>query len=198
MLSGPNPSQAKLKPRKKLAATKPVAVAKSAEYFANNPPASQFTGQRPAPNNPILGRIMDEGRRFWSTRGVQLPENISLDVADDLREDPNGEPVLGRGWDTNQGGPRIAVDNSWLEGLLDIANNKRIATIQRRAALKRIASSLLHEQGHVGAVPHIEGEGFMRDGGAGDLVPQEMASLVRKLIRPSKKYRQGKRGLGAG
>jgi hypothetical protein len=163
--------------------------AKASEFFPGNPASSQFTGQRPA-NDPLLNALVKAGRSFWATRNVQLPEQIGVDVADDLRDGNEHGVVQGRAWDPAvHGDARIALDSELVGHSLARARSRRQPTVQRRTALKELAGVVLHELGHVGGVDHPgeEHHGFMGEQGGGDLVPQEVARVIRRRgERPSR------------
>jgi hypothetical protein len=168
-----------------------------------DPATGRYTGQRAA-NDPWLDALMQSGRAFWATRNVQLPEQIALDVSEDLSgPDTDGTPgrVVARGWSVKDNGEaRIALDAGFVDRQLRRARSQRRATGERRAALRELASKLIHEQGHVGDVAHTEGDeaGFMGAYGAGDLVPQEVARTVRRLVkrRPGEKPNGLRYGVG--
>jgi hypothetical protein len=181
------------------ALARPRAKAKASEFFPNNPTASQFTGQRPA-NDPLLNALVKAGRQFWATRNVQLPEQIAVDVADDLREGNEHGVVQGRAWNPAvQGDARIALDSELVGGSLRLARSRR-PTVQRRTALKELAGVVLHEMGHVGGVDHAgeDRQGFRGAGGGGDLVPQEVARLIRRLVPRRRGERPSRGGYGGG
>jgi hypothetical protein len=183
--------------KKALAGMLAGTVAQGAAY---DQATQRYTGQR-ASTDPWLGALMNSGRKFWASRNVQLPDQIALDVADDLRTDDSEHGVvLGRAWSPQQQGEaRVALDSELVERTLRTARSRRRSTRDRRAALKELSSVLLHEMGHTGGVAHVEGEqGFMGDGGAGDLVPQETAQAIRRLVkrRPGEKLARGGRGGG--
>ena len=163
----------------------------------------RYTGQRVA-DDPWLDELAAVGREFWASRNVTLPENVGLYVADDLGgPDTEGQPgkVIGRGrppWDNGEAW--VALDAGFVTNRLRRARNRKVATAVRRAALRELASKLLHEQGHVGGVAHVEGDeaGMMGATGQGDLVPQEVASAIRRLVkrRPGEKASGGIYGIG--
>jgi hypothetical protein len=168
----------------------------SAKAAAFDPATGKYTGQRQA-NDPWLAALMDSGRAFWASRGVQLPEQIHLDVADDLRQsDADFQKPVGRGW--RDGSGRIALDAEMVGQSLARARSRRRPTAQRRVALKELAATLLHEMGHTGGLPHVEDEGFMGARSGAGLVPQETARLIRRLVprRPGEKPSGGVYGVG--
>ncbi len=183
--------------KKALAGMLAGTVAHSAGY---DPATQRYTGQR-AMNDPWLAKIMGSGQEFWASRGVQLPKQIALDVADDLRGDDtvDGGLVAGRAWsEKDYGQARVALDAGMVRQTLKTARDKRRTTRDRREALQRLASTMLHEMGHAGNVEHREGEdaGFMGPNGGGTLVPQETARVIRRLLpRQKQKIRPG-RGIG--
>jgi hypothetical protein len=169
-------------------------VARAAAY---DPATGRYTGQRPF-DDPWVRELMGVGRQFWASRNVSVPDQIVLEVSDDLHgpdtEGGPGKPIA-RGGDG-----RIIFDANFIENRLRRARSRKLATKVRRAALRELSSKLLHEQGHVGGINHIEGDeaGMMGAFGAGDLVPQEVASAVRRLVkrRPGEKSRYGTYGIG--
>jgi hypothetical protein len=188
----PSPSTVRKKALAGLAAT---TLAHAADYDAST---GRYTGQR-AESDPWMTSLMDSGRKFWASRGVQLPETIGLDIADDLSGDDTaeGERVMGRAWNSQmQGGARVALDADTVRGELRRARNPKVSTADRRASLKLVASALLHEMGHTGDVAHTEGDdGFMGANGANGVVPQETAKVIRRLV-PRPKPRRPGRGAG--
>lgn len=178
-------------------------LARTAGY---DPTTGRYTNQRPV-SDPWLNELAKLGRSFWASRGVNLPENTGLYVSDDLGgPDTEGLPgkVIGRGR-TQQSDPNgeawVAMDADFVAGHLRRARNRKQATSVRRSALKELAAKMLHEQGHVGGVEHTEGDeaGMMGAFGAGDIVPQEIASEVRRLIKRRQGERPGKyRNYGIG
>jgi hypothetical protein len=175
-------------------------IARAAGYDQTT---GRYTGQRPF-DDPWMRELMDVGRQFWASRNVTLPENVGLHIADDLSgPDTEGTPgrVIARGRSPRDNGEAwVAFDADFIENRLRRARSRKLATKVRRAALRELSSKLLHEQGHVGDVPHVEGDeaGMMGAFGAGDLVPQEVASAVRRLVkrRPGEKARRGIYGVG--
>jgi hypothetical protein len=177
---------------------RPTLKAKVAAY---DPATSRYTGQRSA-NDPWLTTIMDSGRQFWASRGVTLPDQIALDVADDLRDsDADSFDVGGRAWNPQEHGQaRVALDAKIVGQALAAARSRRRPTRERRTALKELAAILLHEMGHTGGVDHVEGDepGFMGPKRQGDLVPQETARVIRRLVkrRPGERPARGEYGVG--
>ena len=176
--------------------------ARLADY---DPATDRYTGQRSL-NDPWLRDLLRVGRDFWASRGVQVPERIALDVSDDLSgPDTVGQAavmgrVMGRAWPAGDGEGRIALDANLVTGSLRRAQSRRRSTADRRAALRELASTLIHEQGHVGGVQHVEGDeaGFMGTTGGADVVPDEIASEVRRLIKRRKGERVSRRTYGIG
>jgi hypothetical protein len=168
----------------------------SAKAAAFDPATGKYTGQRAA-NDPWLAAIMDSGRAFWASRGVTIPDRIQLDVADDLRATgDDGFKPMGRGWQDGTG--RIALDAEMVGQALARARSRRRPTAMRRVALKELASTLLHEMGHTGGLPHLENEGFMSARGGVAVVPQETARVIRRLVprRPGERSSGGMAGVG--
>jgi hypothetical protein len=166
-----------------------------ARAAAYDPVTRRYTGQRAA-NDPWLAKLMESGREFWASRGVQLPERIALDIADDLSgpDEPDGSVIQGRAWSPqDHGEARVALNAAQVRQALRTGRSRERTTRERREALKRLSGQLLHEMGHTGGVPHKEGdEGFMGAGGAGLLVPQETARVIRRLApRRSVKIKRG-------
>lgn len=176
-----------------------------ARLAAYDPATGRYTGQRPF-DDPWMRELMGAGRKFWASRGVTIPERVALDISDDLRgPDTEGSPgrPIARGWNMeDHGEARIAFDARFLENRLKRARNRDRDIQVRRAALRELASKLLHEQGHVGGIDHVEGDeaGMMSAYGSGDLVPQEVARTVRRLVkrRPGERsrFRGGTYGIG--
>lgn len=162
--------------------------ARTSEFFPGAPPSGQYTGQRPT-DEPWLQDLLRAGRGFWATRGVQVPERIALDISDDLRNTDDDPFVSGRGWDPSKyGEARIALDSGLVSRQLARARSQRRSTAERRDALKLLASTLLHEQGHVGGVTHSGDGGFMGAYGPEEMphgaqpIPQEVAREIRRLV----------------
>jgi hypothetical protein len=178
--------------RAQAAQPRPTLKAKAAAF---DPTTGTFTGQRAA-NDPWLDAIVASGRQFWASRGVTLPERITVDVADDLREsDQDDWAPEARGWQDGSG--RIALDARMTRRTLAQARSRR-PTAKRRAALKVLAATLLHEMGHTGGLPHLDNEGFMSARGGVAVVPQETARVIRRLVprRPGERSSGGMAGVG--
>jgi hypothetical protein len=179
--------------RAQAAEPRPTLKAKAAAF---DPATGLYTGQRPA-NDPWLSAIMESGRSFWASRGVTIPDQIQVDVADDLREsDQDDWAPEARGWQDGSG--RIALDARMTRRTLAQARSRR-PTAKRRAALKVLAATLLHEMGgHTGGLPHVEDEGFMGARSGAGVVPEETARVIRRLVkrRPGEKLSGGMAGIG--
>jgi hypothetical protein len=179
--------------RAQAAQPRPTLKAKAAAF---DPATGLYTGQRPA-NDPWLSAIMESGRSFWASRGVTIPDQIQLDVADDLRQsDSEDYRPEGRGWQDGTG--RIALDARMVRQSLARARSQRRPTAKRRVALRELASTLLHEMGHTGGLPHVEDEGFMGARSGAGVVPEETARVIRRLVkrRPGEKLSGGMAGIG--
>jgi hypothetical protein len=189
--------------RAQAAQPRPTLKAKAAAFNPGAPQGAQLPGQRPA-SDPWLAALMESGREFWASRGVQLPENVPLDLADDLRlQDSDTFHPDGRGWSRAvDGQDRVALRSGYVAERLSAARKRQAPTRARRSALKEVAALLLHEMGHVGGLhtdgTHQEpGQGFMALN-AGQHVPQETARVIRRLVRrrPGERSSGGMAGVG--
>lgn len=155
-------------------------VLAKAAYNGSAPTSAQFPGQRQV-HDPWLLALRDAGVGFWRKRGVSVPVGTTVDVADDLGANDGVSGALARGWtpSTDPSG-RIGLDGRTTGIELRRARSRRRPTWERREALGRLATTLFHELGHVGGLPHSE-KGLMRAGQSQE-VPFEALQLIRKMI----------------
>jgi hypothetical protein len=155
---------------------RPTLAAAMAAWNPNAPQGSSFPNQRPA-NDPWLTAMVDEGIKFWAKRGVTVPADTAVDVADDLATGDN----LVAGARALRDQNRIVLDGRNVGLELQRARSSRRSTADRRAALGRLGQIIYHELGHVGGIANHTETGLMSlEHGAE--VPWEAKLLAHKLI----------------
>lgn len=182
-----------------------VRKARIADFNPNVPSSQAYPGQRPL-IDPWVNTLIRDGIEFWKERGVTIPQNVSVDLASDLEiNSAQPEGIAGRGWypETLQGNsnPRIALREDYYNSLIKVARSRSFNTKDRRTALKKLASIIYHELGHVGGVPHSEDSNSLMAsrGDMGVTVPFSSEVIVRGLIpRPKRRVTRKRTYKGIG
>lgn len=131
----------------------------------------------------MLDGLMSAAEEFWKQRGVNIPGDVALDVADGVGAD-DAEHAVGRGMSmARDGSNRVVMDSHALGGMLASARNGRRSVGARRRALSKLGGLLAHELGHVADLPHTANEGVMDPGLAlRSQIPWGIRLKARELI----------------
>lgn len=175
------------------------AVAHAADEIILPDGRIRYTGQRLA-NDPWLDALRDAALEFWRRRNVEIPVVPDIYVASDLSgpETPEGDTMVGRGWDPNVDGEGIVAlyDDMVGRGLARARDEERRLRARRRA-LWNTAGVLLHEIGHVGGLDHDRIDPWGH-GGTKRTTPRIMRAAIRDLIpmeaRDRRRRRRRRRG----
>lgn len=172
-------------------AKKKVGKAMTADY-------PSYANERAA-NDPILAQIARDGRAFWQRRGVYVPDDLRVDVADNLADRDYSSGVIARGMDNRYGQPRLVLDSYKAGRLLALARSRKLSVQQRRDAVWRLGQIMYHEEGHAAGIQDHTPSGLMAADPSRPATPWEVRQYARKIIpnaRPSKRVKRPARRSG--
>lgn len=141
-------------------------------------------------NDPIIQRLARDGRAFWQRRGVYVPDNLPVNVADNLADKDYSGGVFGRGLDNRYGQPRVVLSSYQAGRLLARARSRKLTVAQRRDAIWQLGQGVYHEEGHAAGIESHTVSGLMAPSPGRDATPWEVRQYAKEIVAKGRKVRR--------